>query len=128
MNSRTIFGAACFMLIVATATSSPAALKPDLVVAQDGSGNFTSVQAAVDSLPKDNAERMIIFIRNGTYREHLRIERSFVTLLGEDRLKTRLEWEINDRRNDPNANADGKGTASFNLNNASDVVIDNLTI
>lgn len=101
---------------------------PDIIVAQDGSGNFQSVQAAVDSLPKANTERTIIFIKRGTYHEHLRIERSFVTLLGEDRGLTRLVWEINDPRKDPNANADRKGIASFNLHNASDVVIDNLTI
>ena len=117
-----------FLLLLATARAESATIKPDLVVAPDGSVNFTSVQAAVDSLPRDNAERTIILIRNGTYIEHLRIERSFVTLLGEDRGKTRLVWEINDRRNDPHANADGKGIASFNLSNASDVVIDNLTI
>lgn len=109
-------------------TASSLNIKPDLTVAQDGSGDFSSVQAAVDSLPRDNAERRIIFIKNGTYTEHLRIERSFVSLLGEDRAKTRLVWEINDPRNDPNANADRKGIASFNLHDASDVVIDNLTI
>ncbi len=43
-------------------------------------------------------------------------------------MKTRIVWEINDPRNEPNGNADHKGTASFNLNNASDIVIDNLTI
>ena len=112
--------------------SSPVAaasrLKPDLVVASDGSGDFQTVQAALDSVPTGNTERTVILVRNGTYNEHIRLERSFVTLLGEDRTKTRLVWEINDRRNDPNANSDHKGTASFNLNNASDVVIDNLTI
>lgn len=106
--------------------SSP--LAPDIVVAPDGTGHFKTVQAALDSIPRDNTERKVIFIQNGTYNEHLRLERSFVTLVGEDRANTRLVWEINDRRYDPSANADGKGTASFNLHNASDVVIDNLTI
>jgi pectinesterase len=106
----------------------PSKIKPDITVAQDGTGNFPSVQAAIDSIPKGNTERKIIFIKNGTYNEHIRLENSFLTLLGEDRTKTRIVWEINDRRNDPNANVDRKGIASFNLNNASDVVIDNLTI
>ena len=97
-------------------------------MAQDGTGNFQSVQAAIDSIPRGNTERVIIFIRNGTYHEHLRLDRSFVTLLGEDRAKTWLVWEINDPRNDPKANADRKGIASFNLRDASDVVIDRLTI
>ncbi len=109
-----------------SAAASP--LKPDITVATDGSGDFTSVQAAIDSVPANNTERRIIFIRNGTYTEHIRMERSFVTLTGEDRKKTRLVWEINDPRKDPKANADGKGIASFNLRNASDVVIEHLTI
>jgi pectinesterase len=118
-----------FSSVVLTAHAATAApLQPDITVATDGSGNFTSVQAAVDSIPKDNTERRIIFIKNGTYTEHIRMERSFVTLTGEDRDKTRLVWEINDPRKDPAAHKDGKGIASFNLRNASDVVIENLTI
>lgn len=116
-----------FVVTVGHAASIPR-LKPDIIVAQDGSGNFSTVQAAVDSLPVDNRERTLIFIKNGTYTEHLRVENSFVTFLGEDRHKTRLVWEINDPRKDPNANADRKGIASFNLHNANDIVIDNLTI
>jgi pectinesterase len=103
-------------------------IKPDIVVAQDGTGTFSSVQAAIDSIPANNRERTIILIKNGTYNEHVRVENSFLTLLGEDRAKTRIVWEINDPRNEPNGNADRKGIASFNLNNASDIVIDTLTI
>ncbi len=101
---------------------------PDLVVALDGTGDFRSVQAAINSIPRGNQERKIIFIRSGSYREHLRLETSFVTLLGEDRAQTRLIWEINDPRHDPAAHRDGKGVASLTLHNASDVVIDNLTV
>ncbi len=42
-------------------------LSPDITVAADGSGDFKSVQAAIDSIPKTNTERKIIFIKNGTY-------------------------------------------------------------
>ena len=116
-----------------TARAAPAKTAPDFVVAQDGSGNFPSVQAAIDSTPKGNTERKIVLIKSGTYGEHIRLENSFLTLLGEDRLKTRIVWktrivcEINERRDDPNANADRKGGASFNLGNASGIVIENLT-
>lgn len=123
-----VFAAFLIPLVDLTASAASARTAPDLVVAQDGSGNFSSVQAAIDSIPKGNTERKIVFIKNGTYGEHIRIENSFLTLLGEDRLKTRIVWEINDRRYDPNANADRKGGASFNLVNASDIVIENLTI
>ena len=107
----------------------PVGMKPDIVVAGDGSGDFATLQGAIDSVPKGNRERKVIFIKNGTYKKHMRVENSFLTLLlREHRMKTRIVWEINDPRNEPNGNADHKGTASFNLNNASIIVIDNLTI
>lgn len=121
--------AALFLVAIgASAGAAAPAIKPDIVVARDGSGDFSSVQAAIDSVPADNQERVVILLKHGTYQEHLRIERSFVTLRGEDRLGTKLVWEINDPRKDPNGNADRKGIASFNLHNASDVVLENLTI
>jgi pectinesterase len=122
--------AAIFAVTAGAGSAAPTAprLAPDLVVATDGSGDFRSVQAAIDAIPRDNRERKIIFIKPGTYREHLRLETSFVTLLGEDREKTRLVWEINDPRHDPAAHRDGKGIASLTLHNASDVVIDTLTV
>jgi pectinesterase len=110
------------------AATLPPQIKPDITVAADGSGDFRTVAQALDSIPKNNTDRKFIFIKSGTYNEHIRVENSFLTFLGEDRLKTRLVWEINDPRNDPNANSDRKGIASFNLFNSSDIVIDNLTI
>lgn len=100
----------------------------DLIVAADGSGDFTSLQAAIDSVPRDNLQRVVILLRAGTYREHIRLDRSFVTLRGEDRHRTRILWEAHDPRHDPGANADGRGIATLNLVNASDVVLDQLTI
>src|SRR5207244_8616724 len=38
-----------------------------LVVAQDGSGDFATIQAAVEAIPKDNADNHIILVRNGIY-------------------------------------------------------------
>ena len=39
-----------------------AALPPDITVAADGSGDFKSVHAAVQSIPRDNRERRIILV------------------------------------------------------------------
>lgn len=118
--------AAAFALFCPSAHA--AAPNHDLVVAKDGSGHFTTVQAALDSVPKDNLERRVIFIKNGTYTEHLRIESSFLTLLGEDRKKTRLVWAINDARFRPEDHRDGRGVATLNIEDASDLVLDNLTV
>lgn len=38
-------------------------------VAQDGSGHFRSVQAAIDALPLPNAKRVVIRVAPGVYRQ-----------------------------------------------------------
>jgi pectinesterase len=102
--------------------------KPDITVAKDGSGDFNSLQAAIDSIPKHNTQRKVIFIKNGTYVEHILIENSFLTLRGQDRKKTRIQWEINDPRLAPEQHKDGKGIATLNLKDSNDIIIENLTI
>jgi pectinesterase len=56
-----------------------------IVVAIDGSGHFTSVQSAIDSIPDENTEPRVIVIKPGTYKERLVIDESktFITLRGE---------------------------------------------
>ena len=69
----------------------------DIVVAADGSGDFTTVQAAVASIPRDNRERMIVLVKNGVYREKVRVDADCVTLRGESRTGTRIEFpQLND--------------------------------
>ncbi|MEU7979864.1 pectinesterase family protein [Micromonospora sp. NPDC049081] len=54
------------------------------VVARDGSGDFTSVQAAVDAVPVGNASRYTITIRPGTYRETVTVPaaKPYVSFVG----------------------------------------------
>src|SRR5262245_53865828 len=44
--------------LVASAVAAPS-IKPDIVVARDGSGDFSSLQAAIDSVPASNRERIV---------------------------------------------------------------------
>jgi unsaturated rhamnogalacturonyl hydrolase len=99
-----------------------------IVVAQDGSGGFRTIQAALDSIPATNAENQTILIRNGTYREKVMITASHVALVGEDREKTRIEFaEL--RRNWRKSHADDWGAAVINIGpEATDVIIANLTV
>jgi len=69
--------------------------KPDeILVAQDGSGNYTTVQAALNSIPLNNKKPVTIFIRSGVYKEKLYLDASknFVTLIGEEKFKTILTY------------------------------------
>lgn len=54
--------------------------------------DFHTVQEAIDSISKDNKERVTIFLRKGTYEEKLTIDRPFLTLEGEDPNETILTY------------------------------------
>jgi pectin methylesterase-like acyl-CoA thioesterase/dienelactone hydrolase len=63
-----------------------------ITVAQDGSGNYKTVQSAFDAIPLANKKPFIIYIRNGIYKEKLLLDstKNFVILIGEDKFKTIL--------------------------------------
>ncbi|MDT0613906.1 pectinesterase family protein [Streptomyces lancefieldiae] len=66
--------------------TTPAATKAatTLTVAQDGSGQYRTVQAAVNAVPANNPDRVVIAVKPGTYRETVRIpsNKPHVTLQG----------------------------------------------
>jgi len=111
-----------------TACSVPAShsRKPDIVVAGDGTGDFKTIQAAVESIPPKNRELVIVLIKDGTYHEKIRVDASFVTLRGQSRKGTRIEFP--QLQDDFVAHPDDLGWAVINLNRANDFVLENLTV
>ncbi|UAY53655.1 pectinesterase family protein [Ferruginibacter albus] len=67
----------------------------NITVAQDGSGNYKTVQEALNQVPADNKTPFVIHIKNGIYKERLILDtrRNFVTLIGEDKDKTILTYD-----------------------------------
>jgi pectinesterase len=65
-----------------------------VIVAKDGSGDFQSIQAAVNSMPDHSQVRLTIQIKNGTYQEKLVIPswKTKITLVGEDKAQTIITW------------------------------------
>jgi pectin methylesterase-like acyl-CoA thioesterase len=70
-------------------------------VAADGSGDFCTVQGAVDQVEPHRIRPMTIKVRNGEYRELVRIgrERPHIHLMGEDRAKTVIRYTNNEKLN-----------------------------
>ncbi len=99
-----------------------------LVVAQDGSGDFRTIQEAVDAIPAGNSQHRLILIRNGLYHEKVSVTQSHLSLVGEDRDMTRIEYaEL--RRNWRVSHPDDWGAAVVNIGaEAKDVVLANLTV
>ena len=69
--------------------------KYDFIVAKDGSGNFKSVQDAVNAVPDLRKNRTIIFIKNGTYKEKLTLAptKTNISFVGESAEKTILTYD-----------------------------------
>jgi pectinesterase len=65
-----------------------------VIVAQDGSGNFTTVQAAIDAAPANATSAYVIFIKNGKYKEKIVVpaNKPFIQLLGESVANTIITY------------------------------------
>lgn len=68
----------------ATEATTKAAAATTLTVAKDGSGQYTTVQAAVNAVPANNPSRVVIAVKPGTYRELVKVpsDKPHVTIRG----------------------------------------------
>lgn len=67
----------------------------DLVVAKDGSGDFTTIQDAINAIRDYKPEgRQRILVRKGVYEEKVIVPsyKTYISLIGEDREQTILIW------------------------------------
>ncbi|TVU05671.1 hypothetical protein EJB05_48843, partial [Eragrostis curvula] len=53
----------------------PGGLAVDAVVSKDGSGNFTTVSAAVEAAPAESAARYVIYVKKGVYKETVDVKK-----------------------------------------------------
>ncbi|MBO8130989.1 MAG: hypothetical protein H0Z29_05665 [Candidatus Marinimicrobia bacterium] len=61
---------------------------------QDCSGNYTSIQEALNEAPSNTDDYYVILIKNGIYEEKIFIERSKIILIGEGREGTIITQSI----------------------------------
>ncbi len=96
-----------------------------IVVAKDGSGDYTGIQAAVDALPETGGQ---ILIRTGEYREKIVVHKDNVRLTGEDRERTVIVW--NGCAKDRYKDGTEKGTflSATMMTTGRDVTVENLTV
>ncbi|MCX7983817.1 MAG: pectinesterase family protein [Bacteroidetes bacterium] len=101
----------------------------EYIVAKDGSGQFRSIQEAIDAVPFNRQERAVIIVKKGVYEEKLFIAKSNIAIVGEDRDSTRIvypqlrsTWRAVNNDND-------YGSAVVNIDSSAvDITIANLTI
>ena len=65
------------------------------MVALDGSGNFTSIQAAINAAPTGRTTPYVIYIKNGKYKEKVTIpsNKPYIHLIGESVANTTIIWD-----------------------------------
>jgi pectinesterase len=88
----------------------------DFIVAKDGSGNYKTVQEAIDAVPNMRKKETRIFIKNGVYKEKLVLPESktMVTFIGESADKTILTFDdFATRKNIFGEEIGTSGTAGF---------------
>ncbi len=77
-------------LLSSCAAAIAADIPPDITVAADGSGQFKTVQEAISSIPADNTQRVVVYVKDGVYNEQVNVAASFVTLRGQSQKGTRI--------------------------------------
>lgn len=108
-----------------------------LTVSGDGTGDFNTVQGAMDFVPDHSQKRITIKVKNGIYEEIVYFRnKDNVTLLGESQDKTIVRYANNEVFNPHPANIrtnPEKGTfpsrrAAVTVDNSNDIHLVNLTL
>lgn len=96
------------------------------IVAADGTGDYRTIQGAINSLSDSAMVDRVIYIKKGVYKEKLYIEKTHLFFEGEDREHTiiiasiaRDEWRC--------GHTDDWGVATLNIG-ANDITLKNLTV
>jgi pectinesterase len=128
-NPLTFFASLVLVTSGAQAQTDPKLLTA--VVAKDGSGNFTTIQAAVARIGMGSPERpATIYVRKGVYREvvYAQREKRYVRLVGEDPKRTILVYGLQASM----TGLDGEKIGTFRSPtfylDADDFTVENMTI
>lgn len=98
-----------------------------VVVAADGSGDFNTVQGAIDFAPAKPKKRLTIFVKNGNYEELVFLGgKSNITIRGEDRDRVHVGYSNNSAFNPPRGGPSRR--PAFSIQNATDIQLSTFTI
>lgn len=125
-------------VIFAQSTTPPPPTYPTkFVVAQDGSGDYKTIQEAVNNFRDHSQVRVTLYIKNGVYNEKLVIPawKPNIHLIGESKEGVVITGNDYSGKSYPNGSKDATGKDKFStytsfvvLVDAPDVIIENLTI
>lgn len=89
----------CLFLAIFSAYS-----QKKITVSKDGSGNYKTIQAALDAIPSNLKKETIVFIKPGVYKEVITVDatKNFVTLIGKDKKNTIITYNNHAGKKLPN--------------------------
>lgn len=94
------------------------AITADITVAKDGSGDYNSIQEAIDNSPRvSSTTYFVIYIKNGIYEEAINIpstKRNFV-LYGEDNMHTIITYKTEKTLDLATLTVNATGFIAYNL-------------
>jgi len=124
------------VFVAAQTTPAPVVYPRSFKVAQDGSGDFKTIQQAVNAVRDLSQQQVTIYIKNGVYKEKVVVPswKTNISLVGESKDSTIITW--NDYSGKPNpGNIDAFGRDIFTtyttytlLVQGNDFSAENLTI
>lgn len=118
-------------------SKAPGANATRLTVSGDGTGDFNTVQGALDHVPDHSLKRITINVRNGLYEEIVYIRsKDNVTLVGESEEKTIVRYANNEVfnphpaniRTNPEPGTFPSRRAAVAVDNCNDIHIVNMTL
>lgn len=119
-----------FLFFILLNTTIHAQTSSKITVAQDGSGDFKTIAAAIDAANTEN-KVVLIYIKNGIYKEKLVVPSSKkgLKIRGEDKNKTIITYDDYSGKANPNSKRNIGTSDSYTLLvRADDVKIENITI
>jgi pectinesterase len=101
-----------------------------LVVDQNGTGDFNSIQQAIDAIGADNNERVVVLIKPGFYKQRVLIPKNkpFITLRGTDPFKTTISYNLNHDMNKPDGSGIYRSDCATLIVDSNDLILENLTV
>ena len=125
MKSKYILVSIFFLL---TARYTQAADNFNMVVAKDGSGDYTTIQQAIDATKAFPPQRITIFVKNGVYNEKVKVHswNNDLTMIGESADSTIISW--NDYFDKINRGRNSTFHTYTMLVEGNDFVAENLTV
>ena len=98
------------------------------IIAKDGSGDFTSIQAAIDAVPMSNRHPIILLVRMDEYHERVIVNKDNLRIIGEARDRTVITASACAKDLDAEGREKGTFLSYTFLVTGSNVEVENLTI